>query len=138
MKTLLLASLIAASAASAAPAPTVVFALDHEFRSGSPTEHLEVRSNGAWSFTKGKVTHSGRLSKSQLRKVRALVNDSWTTRPSPLMCAVVADEFTDYFVAGKLVWTREVCTGDFLVDAQTKKDLDSVLAMLRSVTHENF
>ena len=144
MKTLL-ASLAFASAASAAPTSNVIFAVDHKVKAEAPgleTSHFELRTNGVWTFVVTKdgdgAAQHGRLSTKQLRKVRALLADApWTTSASVMMCAAISNDFTEYTVAGRLVWRHEMCVGDML-DAKSTKDLDAALAVLRSVTGENF
>ena len=144
MRTLLLATLVAASSASATPNPPTppgpptdntprvtckasgdpIVVIDHGAIAGAKevTSVTKLFASGAWSFAEttaeGKPGRaaSGCLAKDKLATVDdAIKAGTWTITHPKMHCMAMATTFVDY-VIGKTKFTQKTCGTDILDD----------------------
>lgn len=117
-------------------AAPVLYQLDfkHENPAGYAFRTIAIQDNGAWSYvetTDGKSHRSGSgcLDAATIGALRrALAPAPWKIARAQVVCEAYSDEFVEYRVAGKLVFTRRVCGIDVLdaASARATQDADAI------------
>ncbi len=117
-------ALLFATTAHAHKVPSPLFSIEHV--TPKDTQSVRLFRSGSWTGP----ARSGKLAEADLKRFESELDAAkWTVTTAKIRCMARSENFTRYYVEGKLVFESHVCDGKSL-DADSQKVVTDANALL--------